>query len=678
MQVWSVLVTALAAAAVLILPGLPVVLALRLRPLLAAASLAPLSLALIAASAELGHAFSIPWNPGTALLLGLLLGAILWLPGRRLRRSSVPSGPALSQQHRENRPAGDHADADPARPASALTGRTAATVAGLLLGGGLLTAQALRIMGSIDALSQTYDNVFHLNAIRHVLRAGDGSAWVVGGMTRLEGQAGYYPALWHQAASLVVQVSGQDIVLASNVLMLAVVGLVWPLAVVALVRHGTDTGPVGLLMAGALSGISAAMPLTLMGWGILLPYLLSLAMMPLVVLVIAVLAGLAPADAPRIAPLQLAVITPAVLAAVTLSHPQGVFAGIVLGLPILAWAVGAHVVDAVRRHRGALMRAGVAAVLLAVATGATAMTWTRFRPSQASAVWEPNTTRIAAIGQAASLSPNETATWEPLGVLMLVACLAVLLASRSRWLLASWAAASMLSVITRSEPMGAIRYLFTGNWYSDNNRITAIPIVVAVPLLAVGLDRITRLAAARLPWLRGRTAVAVTLAAALALMAMGVLSPSNRASIGYLGTQWQSQELLTDDERELLERLPEVVPEGAVIATNAWNGSSLAYAISDRPVLNTFMGFEAEPDVHLLNARLDEANTDPAVCDAAQELRVDYALDFGPQELHERTATYTGLNEISETGAAEVVLQVGDAKLLRILPCVGADGQLNP
>src|SRR5690625_7841594 len=69
------------------------------------------------------------------------------------------------------------------------------------------------------------------------------------------------------------------------------------------------------------------------------------------------------------------------------------------------------------------------------------------------------------------------------------------------------------------------------------------------------------------------------------------------------------------------------------------------------------MGFEAEPEVHLLNAELDEAHRDPEVCDAMHELGVDYALDFGPRELHGRSATYTGLNEISETGAAEVVLQ---------------------
>src|SRR5699024_11316002 len=64
-------------------------------------------------------------------------------------------------------------------------------------------------------------------------------------------------------------------------------------------------------------------------------------------------------------------------------------------------------------------------------------------------------------------------------------------------------------------------------------------------------------------------------------------------------------------------------------------------AISDREVLNTHMGFEAEPEVHLLNAELDEAHRDPEVCDAVHELGVDYALDFGPRELRGRSAAYT-------------------------------------
>ena len=196
-------------------------------------------------------------------------------------------------------------------------------------------------------------------------------------------------------------------------------------------------------------------------------------------------------------------------------------------------------------------------------------------------------------------------------------------------------------------------------------------------MLALGIESLQRLAGRHLPRLAGTTGHVAVAVVALLVLTMSVVSPSSRVNQDYFETDWQSDVLLTADERELLELLPEVVPEDAVIATNAWNGSALAYAISDRQVLNLYMGFQAEPEVHLLNAELDDARTNPEVCDAAEDLNVEYALDFGPQEIHGRTATYTGLNEISETGAAEVVLQVGDAKLLRMLPCRGTDGSMS-
>src|SRR5699024_11239849 len=102
--------------------------------------------------------------------------------------------------------------------------------------------------------------------------------------------------------------------------------------------------------------------------------------------------------------------------------------------------------------------------------------------------------------------------------------------------------------------------------------------------------------------------------------------------------------------------------EGAESDTNVWNGSAHAYTLTDRQVLNTFMGFQAETEVHLLNAELDEARTDPEVCDAVEELDVEYALDFGPQEIHGRSATYTGLNQSSETDHAQAVHQVGASR----------------
>lgn len=716
MDVLRVLAALVAALFVLGAPGLPTVLALRLRPLTALAVVTPVSALLIAAAAELGHLLSIPWTMLSPLVLGLALGGVLWAVGvgrRRTRTGPTHSSRTTPAPRRrtaiavgatganagaleagqsgaagepdEAAGAGRPAGADgPDAPATALgrvlatrRGRAATLLTGLVLGGAYILVRALDMMGSVFAVSQSYDNVFHLNAVRHILRLGDGSAWVVGGMTTLPGEETFYPALWHQCVSLVVQLSGQEIILASNVVMLLLGAVVWPLALMALVRTGTSAGPAGWMAAGALAGVASAFPLSMMSWGILLPYLFSLSMMPLALLLVVHLVRLAPTGPQRLSGGQLAVLLPLVCGAVALAHPQGVFVALVLGVPVLVWATLVAAAELVRRRPRAGVRLAALVVLTAVVLVVAQDGWHRFRPVQDSAVWEPNASLEQAIGQTLSLAPNATPTSLPLAIVAIVCALAVLIGSRSRWLLVAFVAAGAMSVVTRSTPVGDLRYVLTGNWYSDNNRITVILATAAVPLLAVGLDVLLRWAARHLPALRGTAGGVLAVVLCLAIVALGHFSPSTAVSKEYLEREWRGDALLSADERELLEQLPEVVPEDAVIATNAWNGSSLAYAISDRQVLNTFMSFQAEPEVHLLNAELDEAATNPEVCDAADDLDVDYALDFGPEELHGRSATYTGLNEIAETGSAEVVLQVGDAKLLRMLPCRGTDGSMN-
>ena len=734
MDVLRVLAVLVAALFVLGAPGLPTVLALRLRPLTALAVVTPVSAVLIAASAELGHLLSIPWTVLSPLVLGLVLGGLLWSAGigRRRSRHTHRAGAApepVAHDAAEHRVTAEDADgaaadgADAATPdaqtpdaahdtqgaasststataaatttATATTttgvpetalgralatrrGRAATILLGLAIGGGYILLRALDMMGGLFRVNQSYDNVFHLNAVRHILRLGDGSAWTVGGMTTLPGEETFYPALWHQTVSLVVQLSGQDIVLASNLVMLLLGTTVWPLALMALVRTGTNAGPAGWLAAGALAGVASDFPLKMMSWGVLLPYLYSLAMMPLVLMLIVHLVRLAPDGEQRLTGGQLGVLIPAVFGAVALAHPQGVFVALVMGVPMMVWAVLATATDLVRRRPRAGIRLAVLVPLTALVIVVGHDIWYRFRPVEASAaVWGPSASTQEAIGQVLTLVPHASPIWLPLGVILALCALAVLIGSRSRWLLPAFLAAGALSVAVRSLPVDDLRYELTGNWYSDNNRITVMLATAAVPLLAVGLDVLLRWAARLLPVLRGTAGAVLAVALCLAIIAVGYFSPSTEVSKRYLEREWRNDNLLSDDERALLLMLPEVVPEDAVIATNAWNGSSLAYAISDREVLNTFMSFQAEDEVHLLNGHLDDAQSDPEVCDAAEDLGVDYALDFGPKEIHGRSATYTGLNEISETGAAEVVLQVGDAKLLRMLPCRGTDGSMN-
>ena len=677
------------AAAVLVLavPGLPAVLMLRLRPLTALVALAPASLLVITLAAEAGRLLSVPWTPLSPLLLALLLGAVLWPLRRRLaaqpgRRDAGPADAAAAgSPGTASAPGTSVGRAVPATPLGALAasarGRAAVLLTGLVIGGGSILVQALGVMGSVRAVSQTYDNVFHLNAVRHVLCQGDASAWTVGGMTALPGEESFYPSLWHQAVSLVVQLSGQEIPLASNMLMLLLAAVVWPLGLMALMRTSTAAGPLGWLAAGSLAGVTATFPLTMISFGILLPYFLSLTMLPMVVITLVHLAGLAPDSRQRLRPLQVAVLLPVSCAAAALAHPQAVFGGLVLGVPLLVWACLVHLRERLVRGPGAGRRVWPLLLGTAAVVAGAVPAWLELRPTEAASFWTPTATVPQAVGQSLSLAADASPTWVPLGLVMMLCGAAVLAGSRSRWLLASCGAVMVMSVLARSVPEGSLRYLLTGPWYSDGHRIVALLAVVAIPVLALGVEVLLVRAARLLPVLGGAASPVLAVAVLLGLLVPSLLSPSARDATRFAAYQWQSDLLLTADERELLERLPEVVPEDAVIATNALNGSSLAYAISDREVLNIYMSFQAEPEVHLLNRALDDARTEPEVCDAVHELDVEYALDFGPREVGPGSATYLGLNEISRTGAAEVVLQVGEAKLLRMLPCRGT-GSFEP
>jgi hypothetical protein len=463
-----------AAVLVLAVPGLAAVLMLRLRPLTGLVALVPTSLLVIALAAEAGHLLAVPWTPLSPLVLALLLGAALWPLRRRLAAAPAPrdAGPAdaraSSAVSSPSAGADDDSDAAapgvavgraaPAVPLGALAAsareRAAVLLTGLVIGGGSILVQALGVMGSVRAVSQTYDNVFHLNAVRHVLRLGDASAWTVGGMTALPGEESFYPSLWHQAVSLVVQLSGQEIPLASNILMLLLAAVVWPLGLMALMRTSTTAGPLGWLAAGALAGICGAFPLALMAFGILLPYFLSMTLMPMVVIVLVHLAGLAPDSRQRLRPAQLAVLLPVACAAAALAHPQAVFGGLVIGLPLLVWGCIVRVRE--RRVQGpAAGRSAVPLLLVtAVVAAASVPAWLVLRPGESASFWTPTASTKEAIGQTLSLAANKSPTWIPLGLLMAVCLAAVLLGSRTRWPLAPCAAVMVMSVIARSTPKG--------------------------------------------------------------------------------------------------------------------------------------------------------------------------------------------------------------------------------
>lgn len=670
----------IAAALVLVVPGLGLVLAARLRLLVSVTLLAPASLAVIAVSAGLGHVLHVPWSPLPPLLLGALGAVPVALTTRRARPPAADIWPPVLPSAALGAPrpgpspvrAGVHA-----RPDRSGHERIA-VLGGLAAGGTLLAGRVTAMMGSLHAVTQTYDGIFHLSAVRLVLERHDASAFVVGSLTARPGSRTFYPALWHQATSLVAMATGSDVVVATNALLVLVCVVLWPLSIVYLVRSTTAAGPAGIFAAGLFASVSAAFPIAPAAFGILLPFLLSMALVPVgLALVVQVLRWDGGAvGRSGLTPLQALLVLPVVGTAIALAHPQGILALMVLAAPVVIWVVLVRS-DRLLAHRGGLrpvIATGALAVVLARVGSAV---WVHVRPGRASSTWLPIESVPQAIGTVTTLAPSGAGPWWPTAGLLIAAMLLVVLATRSGWLVAAWAWAACLAVAALSMQDLDYRYVLTGPWYTDTHRVVALPLVVAVPALAVGTDVAVRLVArgARLP----RTALAPVAAVAslVALLATCVLSPPAIAGSRDLAGWWADGTLLSADERALLKRMPEEVADGAVVAVDPWDGGSLAYALTGTPVSMVFpVGYHA-PDAVLLGERLHEIHADPAVCDAAARANVRYVLDFGVGELWGMSGHFAGTDLVGDVGtAAHVLDRQGGALLLELEPCTRSDGSV--
>src|SRR5690606_36663024 len=109
-------------------------------------------------------------------------------------------------------------------------------------------------------------------------------------------------------------------------------------------------------------------------------------------------------------------------------------------------------------------------------------------------------------------------------------------------------------------------------------------------------------------------------------------------------------------EELVLEQLPDLVPENAVIAGNPWTGTALAYALSGREVLMPHVQTKLNADGVLVMSELRWADSRPEVCEAIRAEGVTYVLDFGDLEVHNGEHEFPGIEDLSGSGAVELVL----------------------
>lgn len=546
------------------------------------------------------------------------------------------------------------------------------TVGVLVISGAVLAIQVSLVIGQPEAISQTFDNVFHLNAIRYVLDTGAASPLQLGQMTSPSGGVPFYPSAWHAYAAIIAELSGAVLPAVINAQTVVISAVIWPLGAVLLSRVLIGASPATTVASGIVAASVPAFPLLPMDYGVLYPFQLALAVLPV--------ALAATACALRVGRRDISmptwwwcVVIVGTLPGLALAHPGGFVAWLALGAPMVLGGL-------VRVwRRGGVLRGPLLSVALMIGYGLVGILLLKIlRPPLEARLWPTVLDPGAALTRVLSVELYYTAAAWCVAAAVVLGIFWMLRRRRTGWLIAGamWAVGALLFVVVVASPWGTLRDALTGAWYNNWPRLASVFAVALVPVAALGLGRTAEAVSRRLAqvthvelgraaraWLgAGASVVGLTL-----FLLPAVPSAIAQAQGSFVGGD--EAKLLSDDEIALLQRLDDEVPEGAVIAGNPYTGAGLAYAFSDRDVLMRHILVEVSDEVAQINDHLVDATPGSAVCDAVEDLGARYVLDFGDHEVHGGSHPLPGLVGLAASPAVKLVDSQGDARLYEVVAC---------
>jgi hypothetical protein len=640
----------------LLIPGLLVSYGAGFRGIAAWAVAPTLSVAIIAVTAVVAGKVGIGWSVPLVLIVSVLVAVIIAAGALLLRRRfSVVREP------------------DP-RPV------TAAAFLGLLpaivLGGVTIVSG----MGSPDALSQTFDAVFHYNAIAYILDNHNASSLTLTTLGNPGMPTGFYPAAWHDVASLVVLTTGTSIPVAANLLTAALAVVVWPLGCVLLVRQLAGRSVPAMAITGVLSIGFTAFPWGLMDFGVLWPNLLGLSLVPIGGAIAMSLAGLAKDDA--IGKGRSWLLLPFVVLAGGLAHPNSLFTLAVIMLFPLFTGIGRW---ALRKHAEDKTGLGLAGLGVSVAVFLAVWRYASTTPALETVrtfFWPPHESASQAFGQAVLGAPNDRATLWVLSAVVIAGVVLLWNRRDQRWLIGAFTASVGLYVLAAAVNTPSTQR-FTGYWYNDPFRLAAALPITAVPLAVLAIVALStklrdKLAEADRPRFGrfGASALAVTLLVTLvvALAGKGMYLQIHRDTIAttYIRQSTSvSGNLVDGRERAFYTKIQHEIPADAVVASNPWDGSALLWALIDRKSLFPHMDLPMSDAQRYLANHLVDAGTDPMVCTDAKKLGVDYVmlgnLHFWPWDA--RRKNYPGIVDPNGRPGFQLVDSDGELKLYKLTDC---------
>lgn len=643
-------------------PGAAVMVALRIRGLTALCLAPAISVSIVAVSAVVAPLIHLRWDwpvvvLGTAIVTAGAYFARRFIPA--LRAAPAPATGETLQGH----------------------GPVVAAVVGVLLALAMTTTVLMLSAVNPEQFTQGYDSVFHLNATAYAVQTGNASSFNISEFILPTTKNVFYPGAWHGLASLLVVLTGISIPAATNIMWLAVAGVVWPLGIVFLTRVLVGENRTVLVSAGALAAAFPAFPYLLLQYGSAYPNTLSNALVPVGIALVLLI--IRPAMHTAMEPAMALTLVVLYLPGAVTAQPNGIFSIMLVLTPLLGFLIFAWLRTGFRggRRRG-WKRIGILVLAVALCVGL------MFPLPQIRSLF--NYTSPAFLFFPLALLRNFTQApspvWFPaiaLTLLVLVGVWAAVKVHKLRWLLGS------LILVSFTYPMSAGTNFKLANWamapwWDNPERIAALMPLVAVPLAAVGMgwcvDRLVTSFPRGLSFLTspgGRTTAVAALVVVLAFSNAGLWQMKTAlAGVYHVPEEPNGVAQIDAHELALIHRLDEYTTADDVIANNPYNGSALAMALAGRHMLFPYSSQgDLTPDQFTLRFWLNRVGSDEEVCAAAKRLGVTYLLDFGTdyiQAFKDPMSLYPGVTLAGGTPGFTLVAQDGHAALYELTLCAGA------
>ena len=623
-----------------------------------------LTFALVAVSAivlgKTGIAWSLISFVSVAVVLVAAAAGLMWLVGRRWPALASASWPGN--------------DVPVAWP-----------VVGAVLGGFLVLHMTEDMVYGPEAFSQSLDNSFHMNAIRWIQEHGDASSLTLGAVAAANQEPTFYPAGWHDFVSLIYSTTGTSIATATIVTVLLASGILWPCSLVALSLSIPKLRRLQALAIPAMICGFAAFPGLLLRWGVLFPNLLGYALLPSFVALMVYLVQVM-VRREYSASLSLGLASLVGLAGLALVHPNAVVSAAAFAVPLLL----AGVAQVLRSHELIARQKWVGSILLLAFLVGCVGAWRVLRPAEfASNTWSPILTEGEALYQFLFLGlENGNQLGDKFNPSYLAGFLALwgagylLYKRRNLWLIASWVLIGYLWIVSASVPRGEFRLLMVAPWYTDHFRLAALVVFPSVILAGIGLGGFVE---GLLTWVARRAprparlkvaTIGMGVAMILVLVVAGLSSrvPSVQETTQAVSREYRltpTSVVLNQDEMNVINEIPKIVPKDDVIVNNPWDGSAYIYALADRHLTGYHFEFETSPKYSAIMHNLKDARTNPEVCREVNEYKAHWyvhlenQLNFGP----DAQKNYDGLVAAIDTDVLTPVYSSGPMTLYRISAC---------